>query len=109
MTNAEFADVLERMAAHYRVDDRLPEVSLSLFLSDKDTLRSTLKSLGGKWVKAGMNDNSEYADLRFTSPTFGPLTIYIPRSKVCRKIVTFECDPIMSPEDEAELFAEVGA
>jgi hypothetical protein len=107
MTNVEFANVLGKLAAHYRVDATLPRVSLDLFVYTKADAQCLLKAFGGKWTKSGMDDESEYAQITFSSVGLAPLRVFLPRNKVCRKTVTYECDPIMSPEEEAEMLTEV--
>jgi hypothetical protein len=106
MTNAEFAGVLEKLALKYRENDELKQISMLVGTYEKRELSTIIKTLGGRWKKRGMNDTSEYASLYFDSVEFKPLTIYIPRNSVCRRIVHFECEPIMSPEEEAEILQE---
>jgi hypothetical protein len=106
MTNTEFAEVLERLAEHYRADETLEQLKLYLFLNTKEELRATIKSIGGKWDKRGFNAESEHASLWFHSLHLEPLAVCIPRSAVCRKTVTYDCDPIMSPAEEVEILQE---
>lgn len=103
MTNAEFADTLEKLAAKYRENGALSVFPLMLYVLDKTSLQSALKSFGGKWKKEESSPEDSY--LTFASVSYPPLEVYIPRAMVCRRIVTYECDPIMSPEEEAEVLA----
>jgi hypothetical protein len=43
-------------------------------------------------------ENGEYADFKLTSTT-APISLRIPRDKVCRKTVKFECEPLFSTEE----------
>ena len=105
MTNLEFAVVLEKLAQHYRADADLKQIGLYGWMTTKEELRATIKSFGGKWVKSGMDDPGEYASIAYMSDGLGPLLLAISRNKVCKRIVTYDCEPIMSPEEEAEVLA----
>ena len=41
-------------------------------------------------------------DIHLRSRTL-PILLSIPRDKVCRKTVTYDCEPMFSPDDEKEL------
>lgn len=62
---------------------------------------ATIRVLGGIWDKSlGFRDE----DIHLRSRTL-PILISIPRDKVCRKTVTYDCEPMFSPDDEKELDA----
>lgn len=103
MTNIEFAVTLEKLAAKYRENETLPQVGLSAWMFTKGDLATALKGFGGKWIKDTSDDISDTLDFR--SVHLPGLKLWINRNKVCRRLVTYECDPIMSPAEEAEMLA----
>lgn len=107
MTNLEFADTLERLAVKYRENESIRQVMLYAHVYEKDAVLSIVKGLGGKWTKTISNDSSEYATVRFDSVEFAPMIVSIPRDKVCRRTIQWDCEPLLKPEDEAEILAEV--
>ena len=98
--------MLERLAARYRENWGLSQMNLMVWTHDKASLAVTLKGFGGKWKKNPPKNDDDYA-LQLLSVDLHPLAVFIPRNKVCRKIVRFECEPLLSPEDEAELEAVI--
>jgi hypothetical protein len=101
VTNLEFAAVLEKLAEHYRSNAELERINLSKWFYDKEGLAAMLRDLRGRWKKEVSGDT-----ISFTSDSLQGLSIYIPRDKVCRRTVTYDCDPIMSPEEESEILQE---
>lgn len=69
----------------------------------KEDLLTLLRQFGGVWDKSlGFSAD----DIHLTSRTL-PVLISIPRDKVCRKTVTYDCEPMFSPDDEKELDAQL--
>lgn len=103
MTNQEYAAKLEAIASIYKTHEGIKQpTSQRVYADTKDELRSTIKTIGGKWTKEDHRYGSEYSVMVFTH-TLSGLEVQIDRDKVCRKIVRYECDPVMSPEEETEL------
>jgi hypothetical protein len=107
MTNIELAGNLEALAAKLRTvpDGDIPELHFGAYVWEKASLVAVLQAIGGKWKKQirGGLDN-----IRVESVDFAPLAITIPRDKVCKKTVTWDCEPLLSPAEEAEVFAVAG-
>jgi hypothetical protein len=101
VTNLELSATLEALAKKYRENADLEQVRLTAWMYEKQDLAALLKGLGGRWAKEISSEDT----FRFSTSIYPGLVIYIPRDKVCRRIVTYECDPIMSPEEEAEVLA----
>lgn len=108
MTNQEFAAKLEAIASIYKTHEGIRQPSgIRTYADTKDSLRETIKIIGGRWTKDERGYGENYQVLIFTH-TSG-LEVQIDRDKVCRKIVRYECDPVMSPEEEAELLEDANA
>jgi hypothetical protein len=108
MNTREYAVEL-RKAADFL--DTRPAFELESY--EKGTTRFTFwdKALFVAAAKALGNAKKEYTpydDLRLTS-TQAKVVLSIARDKVCRKIVTFECDPLFTPEEEKELEGDAAA
>ncbi len=104
MTNAEFAAQLRSFADLYDAHPTLRRgYGLTLYVDTKEEVRSILKSIGGKWGKEVDSSMRDYPTLTFTHHGTG---LQVRVSRECRKIVTYDCEPIMSSEEEAELMAE---
>lgn len=116
MQNNDEVDILAENKANAVVLHKLAEVFSAstvplvapynaIFVSDKDELVALIRAIGGKFIKhAG---TGEYANITFTSKHIEGLRIIISRDKVCRKIITYECEPVLSPIEEAELTEEI--
>jgi hypothetical protein len=104
MTNAEYADALEKIAERYRGcdDEEIEKPKLHFFVTSKASVVSLIRMFGGTWTKRTDHDDSTYARIRLESKTM-PLYIAVPRDSVCRRTVRFECDPLFSPEDAREI------
>ena len=102
MDNNQFASVLEALAKKYRENEKLPQLTLLAWRNSKTELVNALRGFGGKWSKFIPKGEDGYS-IVLSSVDFAPLQLYIPRDRVCHKIVRFECDPLLSPEDEAEV------
>ena len=81
--------------------DSRPTFSLDYFnpgyfsFYDKAQFVAAAKAIGDATKSV---NNGEYADFSLTSKR-APITLTIPRDKVCRKIVKYECDPLFTPEE----------
>ena len=104
MTNIEFADTLEKLAAKYRESETLEQPYFRVWGWSKEELASHLRAFGGKWHKV-LADN-EGDSIVLESLTYPGLTVIAPRSTVCRRLnPEWECDPITSPAEEAGMLA----
>ena len=65
---------------------------------DKQVFVAAVKALGDSTKK--YTGNTDYSKLEVTAKAY-PLELSIPRDKVCKKIVTFDCEPLFS-ESEIE-------
>ena len=107
MTNMELAEQLEKIAAKYREDDTLPQVGVSEYFWDKENLVSAIRGFGGKWIKHD-GGNDEFASIRLESVDYAPMVLSVSKSRVCRKVVSYECEPLLSPSDEADVEVAMG-
>lgn len=107
-TKAQFVAGLRKLADLLETSEDAPLESQNLYLGayDKDELLKLVRFFGGVWDKSfGFREE----DIHLTSREL-PILISIPRDKVCRKTVTYDCEPMFSPDDEKELdSAMVGA
>ncbi len=103
-TNKEFASALRNLADLIDANDNLPQIGdreIYFFPSDKAELLNLIRAFGGTWDKSlGYGGDN----IRLTSRTL-PVELQISRDKVCRKIVTYDCEPMFSPDDEKEVDA----
>ena len=105
MTNEEFADALANLADHYRISSDTPQVSVSIYAGSKEELVKLLKDFGGKWKKEGdwgRTTTTSDCYVRLVSESFG-VTITVLRDRVCTRTITWECTPLLSDEDMAEV------
>jgi len=75
------------------------EFSCSLSYYTKDIFVEAVKAFGNSTKRYG---TGAYANFYVTS-TEMPLSLEICRDKVCRKITTYECDPLFSEDELKEL------
>lgn len=107
MTHKEIAASLLELANVYETTPDDAGISdmggkVSLYATTKTQVIATIKVIGGKFIKRGDDDYFMYYD----SVRIPGVYIYVERSVVCRKIpARYECDPLLSPEDEAEIMA----
>lgn len=86
-------------------EGKLGELDLSSvhqYLFDKTTLASVIRLLGGKWTKNILCPDHEYASIQFTSDRY-PLYLSISRDKVCKKTVSYDCEPIFAPGEDDQI------
>jgi hypothetical protein len=108
MTKEQFVKALRDMADLWERAEETPEPPIFYMgVYSKDELISRLRLFGGVWDKKFRDDYLDLVSRRF------PVKVYIPREQVCRKTVTWDCVPTLSPDDEAEvdsaaLVAQVG-
>jgi hypothetical protein len=101
LTNKEFAAQLRRLADKWEtLPEMIPRPFMRLYCYTKDEARTILRAFGGHFSKS--TDGEEY--MIFTHET--GLSIQLPRSSVCKRIVTWDCQPLLSPEEEAEFIEE---
>jgi hypothetical protein len=105
LTNLELAGSLRALADMYErnAEAELIKPMLYVFAHSKGEAIAIIKAVGGKFKKHMGLDNDPYSQITFKSERIPGLTVQIARDKVCRKTVKWECEPLLSPEDEAEL------
>ena len=110
MTNVDFAEKLEKLAAKYRENSELKKFMIFSSLYSKEEATTIIKTLGGKWAKKMpiKGDDAEYATITFASEEFG-CQFVLPRNVLCERVVTYNCTPLLSPEEEAQLLEPVEA
>lgn len=94
------ADVYESSEVEIRT------TGLSIHAWTKDELVMLIKAFGGKWKKE-VGTSTDYF-VKLYSAMIPGLELMIARDSVCEKVVTYNCKPLLSPEEESELL-EVGA
>lgn len=102
MTNVEFAQSLRKLAELY--ETALAEMDkpiLRIYVYDKPDLAKWLHAVGGMFKKTEPYIGAD--TLLFESRRIPEFGISIPRDKVCKKIVKWECEPLMSPDDHEEI------
>ena len=100
-TLRQLADIYEATEADIRT------TGLSIHAWTKDELVGLIKTFGGKWKKE-TGTTSDYF-MKLQSVTIPGLELLISRDSVCRKIVSYECEPLLKPEEEAELLEVANA
>ena len=103
VSNAQISAAFEKLAAVYSAPENegLTQPILVTMVYTKEDLIRWLRAVGGKFKKRYYGDESMYMD----SVDFPGIRACVPRDKVCRKVVTWDCEPLLSPEDEAEVEA----
>lgn len=104
MKNSEIAEIILGVATVYNVtpdETPLKEPNLTVFATSKDEVIAVIKATGGKFRKRlGYGGDSIY----YESERLGGFSVHIDRSAVCRMIpARYECEPLLSPEDEAQI------
>lgn len=104
MTNVEFSESLTKLAEFYANTAAEQEKPiLRIYVYTKADLVKWLHLIGGMFTK----DTSSWSDtLIFMSKRIPEFGISIPRDKVCKKIVTWECEPALSPDDTKDIDAQ---
>lgn len=99
--NRKHAALLRSLADVYELTTTgIAQNYTGIHTSDKEELLSTIAAIGGKFIK-------KYDDyyLRLESLRIPGVSVIINRDKVCRKVVTFDCEPLLSPDEENEIDA----
>jgi hypothetical protein len=100
--NKEHAEKLRKLADIYESSEKtIPSSGLHIFVDTKEELINAIKAIGGMFTK---ETGETWVTLR--SERIHGLNLNIWRDSVCRKIVTYQCEPLLSPEDEAEVMIE---
>lgn len=105
MTNKEISAVLYQLSKVYETAPDGAEISqptLTMFVYSKAEAIATIKAIGGKFTKH-VGITPDY--MEFRSARIPGVTISINRDSVCRKIVTYDCEPLLSPAEEADIMA----
>jgi hypothetical protein len=100
MNNVATADSLVRLAEVYVKPENAALVAphVSIHTDTKQELISILRAIGGKFTK---HPGDYY--LTFKSVQLPGVHVNICRDRVCKKVVTWECEPLLSPEDLVEV------
>ena len=113
ITNAQFAQQLRELADRWEL---LPEetrrpVGLTLYCwHDKTLAALVVKTIGGHWDKTVKDTNTSFSAMVYTSRETG-LEVQLYRDGICKIVrpaqpAEYECEPLLSPEEEDELMAE---
>lgn len=110
MTNTELASRLRLLAEVYdgKDDIELAHPWLSAYVSSKDEAVALVKAIGGKFDKDMGGGDVTYSTVTLTSHRIAGFTIKLPRDRVCRKTVTWDCEPLLSKDEEAEVEQAIG-
>lgn len=101
MTNKELAKSLRGLAEIYENTEGLTQKpGMYLYASSKAELLVLIHQIGGRFTKKYNQYNLNLYSLRIPG-----LTLSIARDAVCRKVVTYECEPLLSPNEEDEIDA----
>jgi len=100
MTNVELSASMQELARIYALQENagLIHPSLSIVTSTKEELLAVVRAIGGKFTKSP----GDYF-MSFRSERLPGVSVLIPRDKVCRKIVTWDCEPLLSELDAEEV------
>ncbi len=103
-TNQQYGAALTNIAAVYSAatDEQLRDhPSLNFYCVNKEELLRLVKLFGGRWTKGVDFEDREYASIYLCSTSL-PVVLSISRDKVCKKTVTYNCEPMFSLEDEID-------
>lgn len=101
-TRAQYIQGLRNLADRLEQDKEIPEPgNLYLHAWEKSDLLKMIRQFGGSWEKSLSYGET---DIQLESRKF-PLIISISRDKVCKKVVTYDCEPMFSPQDAQDLDA----
>ena len=104
MTKQELAHTLRELAQIYEKpeNENLVQPGLHIFVDTKDQLLALVRAIGGKFTKDMGSEWESYPNVTLESLRLG-VKICIPKDKVCRKVVRYDCEPLLSPQEEAEV------
>ncbi len=97
---ADYLDSLEefKMGSSITFTSENKTKSLTVFshFYDKENFVAAVKAVGN--ATKYYDDSTSYPELHVTAKAF-PLEFSISRDKVCKKIVTYDCEPLFSEEE----------
>jgi hypothetical protein len=104
MTNREWAGIARELAGIYeQAEEGIARPIMGVFVWSKEELVRVVRLVGGKWKKIA-EDSSE--QMRLESEKVKGFVVHIPRHVVCRKVVTWDCEPLMRDEELKEVLEE---
>lgn len=114
MTNVELANSLRLLADVYEQNENLKQLKtlLNHQLWTKETLIAFIHAVGGKWSKDDPGrEASEYALVKYSSERIPGLILSIYKDKICTKTVnvTWDCGPLLKPEEEKEIIDAINS
>ena len=100
-------EVIKEIVGPVDIDSSLPIPSLKIYATTKDQVIALIRAIGGKFVKRiGWSGDTMYYD----SQRLPGVSVWIYRNLVCRRVTPeYECEPLFSPEEEAEILTEAKA
>lgn len=110
MTNKEYADQLRAIADKYETseNENAPRSeTFYLFLYTKQQVMDSIRMFGGKWIKS-FSGSDQHQEMILKHSTL-PLRISVPRSLVCKRTITYDCEPLFSENDIVEIDEAVTA
>ena len=106
MSNIDTREAAKKLREIADFLDSRPTFSLEYFnpgrfsFYDKAQFVAAAKAIGD--ATKSTEEGVAYADFRLTSK-HAPITLVIPRDKVCRKTVKYECEPLFTSEEMVSL------
>lgn len=109
MTNLELAQRMRELAVIYEdsANQFLPRVSLMIHADTKEDALNLVHALGGKFTKRGWSTKDDSYFVYLDSQKLPGVSIMLNRSSVCHRVVTWDCEPLLSQEEEAEVEAAI--
>lgn len=74
---------------------------LSFSFDGKEQFVAAVKAVG-EGTKEYSDPDATYSELTYKAK-WAPITFTIPRDRVCKKVVTYDCEPLFSAEEVANL------
>jgi hypothetical protein len=106
LTNAEYAATLRALADFYEGSDLQHRPTLTIYPYSKAGTQEVLRAMGGKWHKEMPADDTVFNYIRLRPERFPGVEISVSRDEFCTRHVTYDCKPILSPDEEKELGIE---
>lgn len=107
MTNFEYSLSLTLLADLYESRPGLTEydrLNLTVYCGNKEDVIRVVKAVGGKFQKKYLGEDN-YAVIRFESDKIPGFAVVVSRDKLCKKTTTWECEPLLSLQDEEEILS----
>ena len=95
-------DLVERLEELDKLPISGERFNIVDYCYSKTEIQEKARIIGGKWKKEIIGPDKEYSQIHLIHQTI-PITLTISRDLVCKKILTYECEPMFSPEEESEL------